>query len=75
LLGEPEHRLDPGAATLLATWDVLDHRDRELLLSVAATFRRRAAPIEPEVASSDVVPVDERARRRARDDEPPKRKR
>lgn len=75
LLGESDRRLDPGAATLLATWDALDPRDRDLLLSVAATFRRRASATEPGGAPSDAVPADERARRRARDDEPPKRKR
>lgn len=75
LLGESESRLDPGAATLLATWEALNQRDRELLLSVAATFRQRAIPTEPGDAAPDAALTDERARKRARDDEPPKRKR
>jgi transcriptional regulator with XRE-family HTH domain len=75
LLGESERRLDPGAATLLATWEVLDPRDRELLLSVAATFRGRVAPSATEGAGSTAAPNDAHARRRARDGEPPKRKR
>lgn len=41
VLGEAERALDPGAATLLATWNEADERDRELLLKVAGTLRSR----------------------------------
>lgn len=39
LLGETERHLDPGAATLLATWEQAGARDRAMLLQIAATFR------------------------------------
>lgn len=48
LLGEVERSLDPGAATLLATWDNLSQRDRKLLLTVAAQFRSPTAELGPE---------------------------
>lgn len=75
LLGESDRPLDPGAATLVATWEVLDARDRELLLSVASTFRQRGSPTEPTNGGPDDVPGDARGRTRSRVDEPPKRKR
>lgn len=40
LLGETERTLDPGAATLLATYEQMTTRDRQLFLQIAATFRQ-----------------------------------
>lgn len=77
LLGETADPLDPGAATLVATWDALKGREREraLLLNVAASFRQLTAPIEPPDAAPGVAPPDARGRTRTKADEPPKRKR
>ena len=77
LLGETEREpLDPGAATLLATWTASGPADRELLLTIAASLRQRVADsTEPTAGSSDAAPGEERGRKRARVDEPPKRKR
>lgn len=76
LLGETTRPLDPGAATLLATWDALEKRDRDLLLTVAASFRQRAQPSsDPATAPSTDDANGSRARMPPTDDEPPKRKR
>lgn len=54
LLEEPDAKaLDPGAATLLATWNELGERDRELLLGVVATFRARTTGSSTEAADVD----------------------
>lgn len=50
LLGEEDRPMDPGAATLVATWDVLNDRDKKTLLRVAASFRPNDA--------SDDTPAD-----------------
>jgi transcriptional regulator with XRE-family HTH domain len=39
LLGENEHAHDEGAATILATYEMVNERDRRLLLSFAASLR------------------------------------
>jgi len=76
LLGETDDPLDPGAATLLATWHVSDAGDRDLLLTLAAGLRRRAGDsTDPADAAPTPGPIDERGRKRAKADEPPKRKR
>lgn len=74
LLGQGNDRdLDPGAATLLSTWETLDADDRTLLLNVAASFRRRAIGTggeSPEGGGPGTGP-----RKRSRGDEPPRPKR
>jgi transcriptional regulator with XRE-family HTH domain len=55
LLGEVEQAPDPGAATLLATWtQLVDERDRQLLLQVVAPFRT-APSNAPSAAGSPSV--------------------
>lgn len=48
LLGDADRALDPGAATLLATWRELNPRDRALLLQVVASFRVRSSDASTE---------------------------
>jgi transcriptional regulator with XRE-family HTH domain len=74
LLGEQERPLDPGAATVLATWDALSPSDRELFLSVTATFRKRTADSSaPADGGSHAAPNEGHNRKRSKDTEPPKR--
>lgn len=40
LLGETQRALDPGAATLLATYEQAGEQDRQLMLRIVATFRQ-----------------------------------
>lgn len=47
LLGEAEPDRSEGAATLLATWDAADERDRRMLLQFAATIRRSIGEESP----------------------------
>ncbi len=48
LLGESERHLVAGEVTLLSAWRALEAPDRELLLSLAASIRKRAlSPTEP----------------------------
>lgn len=75
LLGETDDPLDPGAATVLATWKMLPPADRALLLTVVASFRQRAVPSAPADGTSTAGPSEARARTRTTADEPPKRKR
>ncbi len=42
LLNETDRGRDAGAATLLAIWEELNERDRDLLLDVARTLRTKA---------------------------------
>lgn len=58
LIGESDKKLDPGAATLLATYAAIDGRDRSLLLDFAASLRRSptASVSEREEGADDVEP-------------------
>lgn len=72
LLGEAQRGLDPGAVTLLATWDTLTPRDRKLLLQVAATFR---SPTEEPAPPGAAGPAGGSARSSSTNAVPQSRKR
>lgn len=75
LLGERERTLDPGAATLLATWDDLTPPYRDALLKVAASYRPLASSTGGGAPSSSDAPEATPTRTRSATDEPPKRRR
>lgn len=53
LIGESDRKLNPSAATLLATFDDLTERDRALLLKIAASFRTPNGSEPPAPADGD----------------------
>lgn len=70
LIGEQKPELDAGAVTLLAAWNVIPVQDRELILTLAGTLRKRVVPLAGESASMRADGLEgTRDRTRAKSDE------